>query len=106
MKVTGEKMEAAVRKIINDKLTDGQLEDSHLSLSDLKVIGQSFIQVLNGIYHSRVEYPENVLAAMQKGKPKNEAIDTKPAEEAPAEGTETGNVPGGPAEPSGDGTAG
>lgn len=105
MKVTGEKMEAAVRKIINDKLTDGQLEDSHLSLSDLKVIGQSFIQVLNGIYHSRVEYPENVLAAMKKGKPKNEAIDTKPAEEAPAEGTETGNVPGGPAEPSGDGTA-
>ena len=64
MKVTGDKMEAAVRKIINDKLADGQLEDSHLSLSDLKVIGQSFIQVLNGIYHTRIEYPENVLAAL------------------------------------------
>lgn len=102
MKVTGDKMEAAVRKIINDKLADGQLEDSHLSLSDLKVIGQSFIQVLNGIYHTRIEYPENVLAALEKGQDKNEAVGAKPAEEASAEGTEKGAEAGGTSLPSGD----
>ncbi len=106
MKVTGDKMEAAVRKIINDKLVDGQLEDSHLSLSDLKVIGQSFIQVLNGIYHSRVEYPENVLAALAKGKKQDEADDARPAEDPSAEGNEKGALPGGPVEPVGDGKTG
>lgn len=67
MNVTGEKLEQAVRKLIQDKLQDGQLEDSRLTLSDLKVIGQIFTQVLNGIYHSRIEYPENVIEAMKEG---------------------------------------
>jgi putative nucleotidyltransferase with HDIG domain len=67
MKIGGDKIEAAVKKIINDKMMDGQLDDSQLSLSELKVIAQSFTQVLNGIYHSRIEYPDNVLAVMRKG---------------------------------------
>lgn len=67
MNVTGDKLEAAVKKIIQDKLQDNQLEDSNLTLSDLKQIAQSFTQMLNGIYHSRIEYPENVIEAMKKG---------------------------------------
>jgi len=35
-------------------------------LSDLKTITQIFTKMLNGIYHSRIEYPENVLAVMKE----------------------------------------
>lgn len=55
---TREKIEGLVRKIIKDKLDDGQLDNCDLTLKDLSTIAQSFIQVLNGIFHERPEYPE------------------------------------------------
>lgn len=80
MHVTGDKLEFAVKKIIQDKLQDGQLEDSNLTLSDLKNITIAFTQVLNGIYHSRIEYPEIVLQAMKEGMVENETDHQQPAE--------------------------
>lgn len=80
MHVTGDKLEFAVKKLIQDKLQDGQLEDSNLTLSDLKHITTAFTQVLNGIYHSRIEYPETVLQAMKEGMDANEADHQQPAE--------------------------
>jgi len=77
MNVSGEKLEAAVKKIIQDKLNDGQLEDSDLTMRDLKLIAQSFTQVLNGIYHSRIEYPENVIEAMKKKGMSEDAADNQ-----------------------------
>ena len=63
---SGDKLEV-VKRIIRDKMADGQLEDSDLSLSDIKVIAEAFTKVLNGIYHNRIEYPDNVLEEMHKG---------------------------------------
>ncbi|HCP15115.1 MAG TPA: phosphohydrolase [Peptococcaceae bacterium] len=80
MHVTGDKLEFAVKKIIQDKLQDGQLEDSNLTLSDLKHITAAFTQVLIGIYHSRIEYPEIVLQAMKEGMGENETDHQQPAE--------------------------
>lgn len=99
MNVSGDKMEAAVKKLINDKVADGQLEDSHLSLSDLKTIGQSFTQVLNGIYHSRIEYPENVLAVMKKGMEKTEDNPGEQGEGTAAEGPAAEGGTGKPGSP-------
>jgi len=65
MHATGDKIEI-VKRIINDKMADGQLEDSQLSLSDLKTIAEVFTKVLNGIYHTRIEYPDNVLEVMNQ----------------------------------------
>ncbi len=36
---------------------DGQLDECELSLKDLNAIGDAFIQVLQGIYHQRIDYP-------------------------------------------------
>ncbi|MGA0162659.1 MAG: HD family phosphohydrolase [Bdellovibrionota bacterium] len=36
---------------------DGQLDECELSLKDLNSIGDAFIQVLQGIYHQRIDYP-------------------------------------------------
>jgi membrane-associated HD superfamily phosphohydrolase len=57
---TQEQVEQGVRKIIKDKLNDSQLDNCELTLKDLEVIVQSFIKVLAGIFHERIEYPESV----------------------------------------------
>lgn len=52
------KIEGLVRKIIRDKLDDGQLDRCDLTLRDLSLIADSFLQVLGGAFHERPEYPE------------------------------------------------
>jgi len=52
------RIEGLVRKIIKDKLNDGQLNQSNLTFQDLDRIAIAFVRVLSGIFHSRVEYPE------------------------------------------------
>ena len=52
------KTEGLVRKIIKDKLDDEQLSRCDLTLKDLSIIADSFVQVLSGAYHERPEYPE------------------------------------------------
>lgn len=53
-----QKIEDIVRGIIEERLKDGQLDDSPLTLKDLNIIAESFIKVLNGLFHPRIEYPE------------------------------------------------
>ena len=52
------RVEGLVRKIIKDKLEDGQLDLCDLTLKDLDLIARSFMNVLNGCFHGRIEYPE------------------------------------------------
>ncbi|MEC9488539.1 MAG: HDIG domain-containing metalloprotein [Halanaerobium sp.] len=54
------KIEASVRELVYKKLEDGQLDESELTLKDLDKIVNSFVKVLTGIFHKRVEYPEGV----------------------------------------------
>ncbi|MCG8429711.1 MAG: HDIG domain-containing protein [Candidatus Omnitrophica bacterium] len=55
---TAEKIRELVHKIVNNKFIDGQLDECDLTLKDLNRISQVFCRLLNGIYHSRVSYPE------------------------------------------------
>ncbi|MGI6130034.1 MAG: HD family phosphohydrolase [bacterium] len=55
---TPENIEGLIRKIIKDRLNDGQLDQSDLTLRDLDKIAVSFAKVLTGIYHHRVPYPD------------------------------------------------
>lgn len=57
---TNEKIREMVRKIIRDKLNDGQLEECNLTFRDLDIISATFVKVLEGIYHRRIEYPDNI----------------------------------------------
>jgi hypothetical protein len=40
------------------KLDDGQLDRCDLTLKDLSTIADSFMQVLSGVFHERIEYPD------------------------------------------------
>lgn len=68
------RIEGLVRKIIKDKLNDGQLDQCDLTFRDLDRIAMSFVRVLSGIFHSRVEYPElpNTRAGGQQNNPVEE----------------------------------
>lgn len=47
-----------VRKIINQKLVEGELSQSPLTLSDLETTRRIFVQSLQGAHHARIVYPE------------------------------------------------
>lgn len=50
-------LEELVRRIINNKFIDGQLDECDLTLKDLNMIATTFTKVLTGVYHTRVQYP-------------------------------------------------
>ncbi|HEX2926921.1 MAG TPA: HDIG domain-containing protein, partial [Ruminiclostridium sp.] len=52
------KIEGLIRKIIKDKLDDGQLDLCQLTLTDLDTVAKSFMRVLSGYFHAREQYPE------------------------------------------------
>lgn len=56
---TKEKLEGMVRKIIYNKLNDGDLDDSGLSMVELKQVQNVFLNLLYGIFHTRIEYPDS-----------------------------------------------
>ncbi|WP_078379655.1 HD family phosphohydrolase [Sutcliffiella halmapala] len=61
---TPDKIESIVKAIISDRLQDAQYSDCSLTFKELETIGQSFCETLQGIFHSRIEYPE---ATKKKG---------------------------------------
>jgi len=52
------KIEEVVRKIINNKFIDGQLDECNLTLKEIELIAQTLTRVLSAMYHGRVKYPE------------------------------------------------
>ncbi len=47
-----------VSNIIEQRFVSDELDDSHLTIHDLRKIGDSFVRILHGIFHYRVEYPD------------------------------------------------
>ncbi len=76
-----EKIRNMVRRIIQDKLNDGQLESCDLTFKDLDVIANSFCTSLEGLYHKRIEYPEIIVREFEKRREKHGDHDNQPAEQ-------------------------
>ncbi len=55
---TYSKYQKLVHTLVMGKIERGQLNQSHLSLTDLNRIEESFVQTLIGRDHHRIEYPE------------------------------------------------
>ncbi|MDB3983640.1 HDIG domain-containing protein [Acidimicrobiia bacterium] len=53
-----EKIRGVIEEIFNEKISDGQLENSPITFSDIDKIKQSFQKSLEGLYHQRVMYPD------------------------------------------------
>ena len=51
-------LDKLVAGIIEERVREGQMEDSDLTFRDLKVIRKAFVDMLRGVYHPRVVYPQ------------------------------------------------
>jgi membrane-associated HD superfamily phosphohydrolase len=47
-----------VRKVINDRIAWGQLDECPLTIADLDKVRESFVTTLQGMYHPRLRYPD------------------------------------------------
>ncbi len=57
-KPTPERVETLVRKIVKDRLDDGQFSECDLTFQELELITRSICETLQGIFHNRIEYPD------------------------------------------------
>ncbi|HEY3999206.1 MAG TPA: HDIG domain-containing protein [Candidatus Xenobia bacterium] len=64
-------VQAMVNETLKTIMSDGQLDDSDLSLRDIRQISEAFTNTLMGIYHNRVEYPKDVLKTLEEAADKN-----------------------------------
>jgi cyclic-di-AMP phosphodiesterase PgpH len=64
-----------VQSVIQNIVIDGQLDQCPLTLKDLSIIAETFVNVLVGIHHHRIEYPDK--DKDKKGKEKGGGSSTK-----------------------------
>lgn len=60
-----EEVEELVDRLVRSRVEEGQLDGSDLTLKDLQKVRETFVSVLQGIYHPRIKYPED--AEQEKG---------------------------------------
>ena len=56
-----ETIEEMVRKIIRGKIDEGQLDECPMTTREISMVTETFLSVLKGIYHERIEYPEKTI---------------------------------------------
>jgi putative nucleotidyltransferase with HDIG domain len=54
---TPAKIRSLIQTITDDCLREGQLDETDLTLSDLRKVTDSFLRVLSNIFHHRIDYP-------------------------------------------------
>lgn len=69
---TYNKLENLINRMIDDHISDGQLSNCPLTFRHIKIIKESFLTILVGVYHSRVEYPEEKKKKKKSGTHKKE----------------------------------
>ncbi len=63
---SNEEIDAIIDKIIKERLNDGQLSDSPLTLKDLKIIAETFSRMLRGMHHKRIKYHNDLVKELDK----------------------------------------
>lgn len=63
---TVEEIQDLIDRIIRYRINEGQLDDSRLTLGDLKKIRQSFLSTVKNMLHSRISYPKSATEIEEK----------------------------------------
>ncbi|MBI2983679.1 MAG: HDIG domain-containing protein [Chloroflexi bacterium] len=64
-----ETIRAMVDKIVEERVADGQLDECDLTLRDIHDIKDAFCELLLGVYHERIPYPEDRIARIDPARP-------------------------------------
>ena len=72
------KLENLVNKMIEDRVAEGQLSKCPLTFRDIDMIKESFLTILVGVYHNRIEYPEEKKEIKDNSNGKEQLPEKKP----------------------------
>ena len=64
---TPERVEAAVREIIEERVDLDQFDECDVTMRDLTAIKEAIVNCLTGVYHSRICYPKLKLGRKEEG---------------------------------------
>lgn len=67
---TPEKVESAVREVIEERMDLDQFDECNLTMKDLTLIRETIVGCLTGVYHARTQYPK--LKLKRSGKEETE----------------------------------
>lgn len=56
---TYKKLENQINRVVDDHIHDGQLSNCPLTFRQIQIIKDTFLSILKGVYHTRVEYPDD-----------------------------------------------
>jgi hypothetical protein len=89
---TPSRLKGHIEKIVKKIFSDGQLDESALTLKDLHELSEVFLRILTGIFHQRIEYPggdspqlREDARARTEYRPEPAFVDAPPAAEAASE---------------------
>ncbi len=73
------KLENQINRIVDGNINDGQLSNCPLTFRQIHIIKESFLGILKGVYHSRIEYPEDKKESAKNDKTAdNTTVEAKP----------------------------
>jgi putative nucleotidyltransferase with HDIG domain len=61
-----ETIRAMVDKIVEERVADGQLDECDLTLRDIHSVKDAFCELLLGVYHERIPYPEDRITRLDE----------------------------------------
>ncbi|WP_240338423.1 HD family phosphohydrolase [Peribacillus alkalitolerans] len=64
---TPDTIKKLVKSIIQDRLKDEQFDECDITMKELNIVEKSLCETMNGIFHSRIEYPEFNNTNQKKG---------------------------------------
>ena len=79
---TRDDLQKLVDRLIADRVKEGALDSSPLTFHELQIVKSVFLQVLQGIHHPRIQYPQPVLPKTETSNGAQSAPVAQPAAEA------------------------
>lgn len=86
-------IEEIVHDIVDGKMKSGQLDESGLTLSDIKATRSIFVDILQGLFHPRINYSEAISKARRSALPDKKPPTTATLTTPKARKDETGTLP-------------
>jgi len=76
--------EQLVRRIVFVKMKQGQLDESGLTLEELRVVIDTLVETLVSVYHSRIKYPSDKPLPVDAAREREQAAEQTPEKPAVA----------------------
>jgi hypothetical protein len=68
-------LKSLIDLIFQERIEDGQLDETDLTFQDLRIIKETFLKMLLGIYHVRVKYPDQEVEESEETGPTVVAVE-------------------------------